>query len=76
MRKKTLKLAWLWLLAFFCLSASAGKLVVSGDDWPLSQRGFKEEPTSTNALVHNLESYFTHRGSGQWLPGKPGRFLI
>ena len=76
MRKRTLKLAWLWLLAFFCVSASAGKLVVSGDDWPLSQRGFKEEPTSTNALVHNLESYFTHRGSGQWLPSKPGRFLI
>lgn len=76
MKKRTLKVTLLCLLPVFCLSARAGKLVVSGDDWPLSQRGFKEEPSSAAALVHNLESSFTHRGSGQWLPGKPGRFLI
>ena len=76
MKKRAWMPALLCLLTVFCLSARAGKLVVSGDDWPLSQRGFKEEPDSADTLVHNLGSYFTHRGPGQWLPSKPGRFLI
>lgn len=76
MRNLILRLTVFCVLSVFCLLSRAGKLVVSGDNWPLSQRGFTEEPGSANAFVDHLEAFFTHRGSGQWLPGKAGRFLI
>lgn len=76
MRNSILRLTVFCVLSVFCLLSRAGKLVVSGDDWPLSQRGFMEEPNSAQALVTHLGDFFTHRGSGQWVPGQGGRFLI
>ena len=58
-----------WLATALAVSPAmaAGKIVVSSDEWPLSDWGFQAGPDATRFAL-NLASFFTG--------GQPGRFLV
>ncbi len=65
-RPSVLFLMSLGLLALGDLPATAGSIVVSNDEWVLSDIGFAES-SDTPTFARNVASFFTSGGSGNFL---------